>query len=149
MNCLLCEKRTVYLYRRKSVKRLHNCLVRDLQRLVNGLALYKLRCHTAGCHSSAAAECLELAVTDNLVLINIEIHTHDIAALCISDGADTACVLNLSYISRVLKMIHNLFTIHNIYLLSFLYYLFFLMKSSYSGDISLKWFTISFKLSTT
>ena len=96
----------MYLYRRKSVKCFHNGFVGYLQSFLNSFAFYQLGCHTAGCNSSAAAEGFKFAVLNDAVVVDVEIHSHDIAAFCISNGAYTACVLNFSYISRMLEMIH-------------------------------------------
>ena len=102
----------MYLYRRKSVKSLHNRLISHLECLIDRLALDKLRCHTAGCHCSTTAESLKLAVLYDLcIFINIQINTHDVTALCVTDRADTAGVLNLAYVSRIIKVIHYFFAI--------------------------------------
>ena len=96
----------------KSVECFHNCLVGYLKGFLNGLALYQFSCHTAGCNCCTAAECLEFGFLNNTVVINIQIHAHDISALCVADGTDTARVLDLSYVSRVIKMVHYLFAVH-------------------------------------
>ena len=88
---------------------------------MNGLALDHLRCHTACCNSGTAAKCLELAVTDDLVVIDIKINTHNIATFRISDCTDTTGVLDFSYVSWVGEVFHNLFTV--IYNLTHRHYL--------------------------
>ena len=59
------------------------------------------------------AEGFEFDITDDLVLIDIKINSHDIAAFCISYGTNTTGILNLTYISWMLEMIHNFLCIHN------------------------------------
>ena len=68
-----------------------------------------------------SSECLEFAISDDLIVINIQIDTHNIAAFCISNSTYTAGILNLAHISRVIKMVHYLFAIHTS-LLSFPYF---------------------------
>ena len=46
----------------------------------------------------------------------IEKHPHDIAALCVADGAYAASVFDLTHIARMLEMIHYFFTVHVILL---------------------------------
>ena len=112
MDRFLCEQRTVYFYRRKSVKCLHNCFVGNFKRLLDSLALYQLGCHTAGRNCRATAKRLEFCFLNDTVVIDIEIHTHDISAFCVTNGSHTARVLDLSNVSRIIKMVHYLFTIH-------------------------------------
>ena len=54
----------------------------------------------------AAAKRLELHVADDLVLVDIQINPHDIAAFGVADGPCPAGVLDLSDIVRILEMIH-------------------------------------------
>ena len=42
----------------------------------------KLCCHAAGCYGSSAAKGFKLYIPDDLVFVNIQINTHDVAALC-------------------------------------------------------------------
>ena len=115
MDCFLSKQGAVYFYRGKAVKSLHNRFICHLQGLLNGFALHKLCSHTAGCHCGAAAEGFEFTVPDDSVLINIQIHSHNVSAFCIAYGSDTAGAFNLSYISRVLKMVHYFFAVHNLF----------------------------------
>ena len=101
------------LHGRKSVQRLTDCFVGHLHGLVDGFALDQLRCHAAGCNGGSAAEGLELHVPDDLVLVDIQVNAHDIAALGISHSAHAAGIFNFSYISGVLKMVHYFLCIHN------------------------------------
>ena len=119
VNGLLCQQGAVDLDRGKSVQSFHNGLVGHLQGLLDGLALYQLGRHAAGGNCSAAAEGLELTVLDDAVVVDVQVHTHDVAALCVADGTDAAGVLYLSYITGMLKMIHYFFAVHNRFLLYF------------------------------
>ena len=51
------------------------------------------RRHAAGCYSSTAAKGLELHIADDLVVIHIQIDSHDIAALGVAYGAYAAGIL--------------------------------------------------------
>mgnify|MGYP007086214649 CR=1 FL=1 len=107
MDRFLCKQGAVNLYRRKSVKCFHNCLIgyfhRFLDRLPITISVAMLLVATV----SAAAEGFELAVTDDVALvIDIEIDSHDIAAFCVSDSTYAAGVLNFSHVSWVLEMVH-------------------------------------------
>ena len=55
----------------------------------------------------------EVELRDYLIVIDIQINSHDIAAFCISYGTNTTGILNLTYISWMLEMIHNFLCIHN------------------------------------
>ena len=112
MDCFLCQQRTVYLNRRQSVKCFHDCFIGNSHGLPDCLSLYQLRGHAAGCHGSPAAKGFELHVTDNLILINIQVNPHDIAAFGISHCPHSAGVLYLTHISGVLKMVHYFFCVH-------------------------------------
>ena len=99
MNGFLRQQRTVYLYGRQSIQSFHNRLVRNLQSFVDRLALYQLRRHAAGCYSSTAAKGLELHIADDLVVIHIQIDSHDIAALGVAYGAYATGILQFSNVS--------------------------------------------------
>ena len=107
----------MYFHRREPVQRFHDRLVRHLHCLLDILSFDKLCRHTAGRHCRAAAEGFELYIADDLVLIDIEIDPHDVAALCIADRANTAGVFDFSHVSRMLEMIHYFFCIHLYFLL--------------------------------
>ena len=53
----------------------------------------------------------KLYIPDDLVFVNIQINTHDVAALGISHRSYAAWILKLSYVSGMFKMIHYFFTI--------------------------------------
>ena len=114
MDCLFCKQRAVNFYRRKSVKCFHNCFVRYFHCFLNTLPLYHLSSHTGCCNSCSTSECFEFHIADDLVVINVKIDSHDISTFCISNCSYTAGVLNLSYISWMLKMIHYFLCIHNV-----------------------------------
>ena len=146
MNCLFCKKRTVYLYRRKSVQSLHNRLVRHLQRLINTFSFDQFCCHTACSNRSSTSKCFKFYIPNDLILIDVQINSHNIPTFGISNGSHTACILNFSYVSWILEVIHYFFCIH---INTPFYYAFcFLIKSSYNGDILLKFATISLSVST-
>ena len=42
----------------------------------------------------------------DLVVIDIKVNSHDITAFCITYGTNSAGILDLSYVSRMLEMIH-------------------------------------------
>jgi hypothetical protein len=104
----------MHLHWWKSVECFHNGLVGYLQCFLDRLTLYKLGCHTAGCHCCTAAESFKFCLLDDAIVINIQVHTHDVSALC---SANTTWVLNLSYVSWVIKMVHYLFAVHFVSLL--------------------------------
>ena len=112
----------MYFYRRKSVQSFHNGFVCYFHCLLDILSFYQFCCHTAGCNSCAASKSLKLYIPDDLIFINIQINSHDISTFCISNCTYTAGILNFSYISRMLKMIHYLFCIHSNFLQSYLCY---------------------------
>ena len=107
MERFLCKQGAVNLYRRKSVKCFHNCLISYFHRFLDRLSHYHLGRHAACGNGSTTAECFKLTVTDDMCLvINVEIDSHDIAAFCVSDSTYAAGVLNFSHVSRVLEMVH-------------------------------------------
>ena len=67
-------------------------------------------CGAAVATSSMATE-LEFGLLNNAVVIYIQIHSHDVSALCVSYCADTTWILHLSYVSWMVKMVHYLFTV--------------------------------------
>lgn len=104
---LLCENGAVYLLRRKSLERFDNCLVGKAQSVVDRLALYHFGCDGRSCDRCAAAEGLELTIGDSLcIVIDLDVHLHYIAALCVADLADTVCVFDFTNVSRVCEMVH-------------------------------------------
>ena len=157
MDRLFCKQGTMYLYRRKSIQRFHYRFIGHLHRFPDILSFHKLGRHAACSNCRAASKCLKLHIPDDLIFIDIQINPHDIAALRVSHCADSAGVLDFSYVSRMLKMIHNFLCIHNCNLQLFLifpfrisiFYFCFFTKSSYNGDMLRRLLTISFKFSTT
>ena len=85
----------------KSVQSFHNRLVRNLQSFVDRLALYQLRRHAAGRYGSTAAKGLELHIADDLIVIHIQIDSHDIAALGVAYGAYATGILQFSNVSGI------------------------------------------------
>ena len=108
---LLSQNRAVDLDGRQTFQSLDNGLVGQLQSLVNGLALDEVGGHAAGCDRSAAAEGEELDVNDDVVL-DFEVHPHDVAALGVADFTHAVCVGDLTHVVRMCKMLHDLCAIH-------------------------------------
>ena len=69
---------------RQTFQSLDNSLVGQLQSLVHGLALDEVGGHAAGGNGCAAAEGEELDINDDVVL-DLEVHPHDVAALGVAD----------------------------------------------------------------
>ena len=101
------------LDRRQTVECLHHGTVGELQRIVDALALDHFRCHRGGRHRRTAAERLELAVRDR-VLVDFQVHFHDVAALGIADLADAVGIFNFTHIARVDEVIHHFFAVIHI-----------------------------------
>ena len=57
---------------------------------------------------------LNFASLHDLVLVDIQVDAHDVAALRVADRAHAAGVLDLAHIARVHEMIHHFFGIHNL-----------------------------------
>ena len=149
MNRFLCQQGTMHLNWRKSVQSLHHCFISHLQCFLYRFSFYKLCRHTAGRHSCTAAKCLELTILNNTIVINIQIHTHDVSALSIADGTYTTCVFNLTHIAGIIKMIHYLFAVHTCRFLSIIIiYFWCFTKSSYNGDMERSCSMIFFSSST-
>ena len=101
----------MHLDGRQTFQSLDHGLVGQLQGLVDGLALDQVGGHTAGCDGGAAAEGEELDVHDHVVL-DLQVHAHDIAALGVADFTHTVCVGDLTHIVRICEMLHDLCTVH-------------------------------------
>ena len=94
------------LVRGKSAQRIDNILVCHIESLFDRLALNHLSCHRARGNRAAAAEGLKLHVF-NFIVLDLEIHLHDVAALGVADFAHAVRVLDASHISRVHEVIHH------------------------------------------
>ena len=108
---LLGQHGAVDLVRGQAVERLDHRLVGELQGLVDGLADDQLRRHRARGDGAAAAEGVELAVGDDALVVHLDIHAHDVAALGVADLADPVGVVDLAHVARIAEMIHDLFTV--------------------------------------
>ena len=108
---LLGKNRAVHLDRGQTFQSLHNGLVGQLQRLIHGLALDQIGGHAAGGNGCAAAKGEELDVHDHIVL-NFQVHAHDVAALGIAHFTHAVCIGQLTYVVRICEMLHDLGTIH-------------------------------------
>ena len=93
----------------------HNGLVGQLQGLVNGLALDEVGGHAAGGNGGTAAKGQELDINDHIVL-DLQVHAHDIAALGVAHFTHAVCVGDLADIVRVCEMLHDLCAIHTCHL---------------------------------
>ena len=108
---LLSQNRAVDLDGRQAFQSLDNGLVGQLQGFIHGLALDQVGRHAAGCDGSAAAERQELDVHDDIIL-NFQVHAHDVAALGVADFTHAVGVRQLADIVGVCEMLHDLCTIH-------------------------------------
>ena len=111
---LLGQNGAVQLVRGQTAQRVDDLLIGQRQRVFQRPALNHLRRDGARRNCAAAAERLKLHVLD-FVVLNFQIHLHDIAALGVADLADAVRVRNLADIARVHEMIHDRFGIqcHN------------------------------------
>ena len=89
---------------------IHHLLVGDGQGLLNGLALDELRGHGGGRDGAAAAEGLELHVLD-AVILDLQVHFHNIAALGVAYLAYAVGVGDLAHIPGMGEMVHDGFRI--------------------------------------
>ena len=95
---------------REPVQCFHDCLVGQFQSVLHRSAFDHLRGHGTGGNGRTTAEGVEFYVGDDTV-VNLDIHFHNIAAFGVAHFADAVGVFHFSQISRMLKMIHHLFTI--------------------------------------
>ena len=79
--------------------------------------------YRAGGNGRAAAVGLEFNVGDDVVL-DLDIHFHDVAALGVTHLADSVGIGDLTDIAGVCEVFHNLFGIHIFQLLFFICFLF-------------------------
>ena len=77
---------------------------------MNGLALDHLGGHGGGGNGAAAAEGLELHVLD-AVILDLEVHFHNVAALGVAYLAYAVGIGDLSHIPGMGEMIHDSFCI--------------------------------------
>ena len=95
---------------RQAAQSVHYLLVGDGQGLLNGLALDELRGHGGGRDGAAAAEGLELHVLD-AVILDLQVHFHNIAALGVAYLAYAVGVGDLAHIPGMGEMVHDGFCI--------------------------------------
>ena len=107
----LGENGAVYLVRGQTVESLHNGLVGQGECLLDRLALDELGRHGAGGYRAAAAEGVKFAVGDDAVVVDLDIHTHDVAALGVADFTYTVSIVDFADVAGILKMIHYLIAV--------------------------------------
>ena len=95
---------------RQAAQSVHYLLVGDGQGLVHGLALDELRGHGRRSDGAAAAEGLELRILD-AVILDLEVHFHNVAALGVAYLAYAVGIGDLSHIPGMGEMIHDSFCI--------------------------------------
>ena len=120
---LLRQDGTVDLYRRQAVQGLHHRLIGKLQRLAEGLAFNHIGSNGAGCNRGGAAEGLELDVLNDLIVTDLQIHPHNIAAFGVADLANAVGVVKDADVVGVSKVLHYFFAVfHSHGSFSFLYW---------------------------
>ena len=100
----------VQLISGQTAQRIHHLLVGDGQRFLNGLALDELSGHGGGRDGAAAAEGLELRIL-NAVILDLQVHFHNIAALGVAYLAYAVGVGDLAHIPGMGEMVHDGFCI--------------------------------------
>ena len=115
LDSLLSQNRAVHLDRGQTLQSFHNGLVGQLQCLVHGLALDQVGGHAAGGNGGTAAKGQELDINDHVVL-DLQVHAHDIAALGVAHFTHAVCIGDLADIVRVCEMLHDLCAIHTCHL---------------------------------
>ena len=96
--------------RGKSAQRIDDVLVCHIESLFDRLALDHLSCHRARGNRAAAAEGLKLHVF-NFIVLDLEIHLHDVAAFGVADLTDAIGVGKLAHVARMGEMLHYLFAV--------------------------------------
>ena len=95
---------------RKSVEGFRDRLVGQLLDFADRLALDEFRGHGAGSNRAGTAEGFKLDVFDHIVL-DLQVHPHDVAALGVADFPDAVCILDDADIAGVAEMVHDFFTV--------------------------------------
>ena len=95
---------------RQTAQRLHHLLVGDGQRLLYGLALNQFRGHGGRRDGAAAAEGFKLHVLDPVVL-DFQVHFHDVAALGVAHLADAVGIGDFAHVPGMGEVIHDGFRI--------------------------------------
>ena len=108
---LLSEHGAVDLVRWQTIERFGDCAIGQLQRFVQRLPLNELRRHGAGRDRAAAAKGFKFHVVDNLIVANLQIDLHDVAAGWVANLADAVRILDHANIAWITEMIHYFFTV--------------------------------------
>src|SRR3990172_4293779 len=103
---LFSKHRTVHLHLGQAAEGLGHRGVRNIERLVDALALHQVRYHAARGDRRAAPEGLELGLGDDVIL-DLDIETHHIPAHGVAHGAHAVGVLDLTHVVRMGEMVHD------------------------------------------
>ena len=100
----------VHLDRRQAVERVGDVAAAHLERVVELHADDQLGDHARGRHGRAAAEGLELDVLDAVVVGDLDVDVHHVAADGVADAADgDVGALERAHVARVAEVLERLF----------------------------------------
>ena len=107
---LLCEDAAMHLVGRQAIQSLCNRFIGQFHRILERLSLDQLCRHRAGCDRAPTAESLKLHIADYIV-IDLEVHLHDVTTLGISDLSDPIRIFDHTDISGIAKVVHYFFAV--------------------------------------
>ena len=100
----------MHLVIRKTVQSLRYRLIGKCFHFTHRLPLDQFCRHGAGGNGTSAAEGFKFHILNDVVL-DLQVHLHDIAAFGISDLSDAVGIFDNSYIPRIAEMIHYFFAV--------------------------------------